>query len=347
MAKEKAPKLSKEEKKEAKAQKKQERKANAATPEGIETRTTIIKSVTAVICAAAICFSASTAVGNYCEAVKKAAEVNAAATPTASQGGAAVATDDGFAAGDTGAVVADDTATDTTDAAATDATDATATADATATDAGKTAAKTADPTSYNKAQVVEYYNSCLKKSYMSKGKIERTETIAIKVDEASGGDVVTNFVNNTILPKYAGTTTSSRDLKGTEADAKDCQDFAAPYGLTAAGAKTATITKSGSNYLITIVTVAEKSTLETPPAINKTCSHPLDLATVDISPAKVTKADFTYPGTTLKATVDANGKVLQSSISQPLSGTGEGKLGLSLHATLSGSLEQTCKYTYA
>lgn len=334
-------KLSKAEKKEAKALKKAERAQN---PDSVATKQTVIKAVTAVICVGALCISSSSAIGKYCDALGKAAETQASIAPVYQQGGTAVSAPvNSGVPGGTDAPVVDDTQTPADTQTPTDDTQTPTDTQAPADNGGE---KSNDPTTYNKAQVVEYYNKCLKDSYAKNVKVDKTDTINIRVDEATGGDIVKNFVNNTILPKYAGTKTYTKTFTNGKSGDETITGFASRTGLTPDGAKTATIVKSGSNYVITIVTVAEKSTLETPPTINKACSHPLDLATVDISPAKVTKADFTYPGTTLKATVDANGKVLQTSINQPLSGTGEGKLGLTLHATLSGSLDQTCKYTY-
>ena len=329
-------------KKEKKVKEKKEK-----VPMAVETKQTIFKSVTALICTAAICVSSSSAVGKLSEAIKAESANKANSTVVVDNGGNATSTDepvtDAPVADDTAAPVADDTTADDTAAPATD--DAEATTDsAPADNTNKNTAK--DPTQYSKAEVVNYYNKCLKESYAKPLKAKKTETINIVLDGSSAGKIVTNFVNNTILPKYAGTTDYDRDFKnGIHGDQK-LTEYASPYNLTPDGAKTAKITKSGSNYVITINVVAEKSTLTSPPKYNTMCSHPLDLATVDIKPATVTKADFSYPGTTLTATVDANGKVLSTAIKQPLSGTGEGKLGLTLTATLHGSLDQKVTYTY-
>ncbi len=203
-----------------------------------------------------------------------------------------------------------------------------------------------DIENYSKAEVVNYYNKCLKESYAKKLKAKKTETITIVLDSSSAGSIVTNFINNTIIPKYAGTKEYEREFMNGVSDECKLTEFALPYSLTADGAKAAKITKNGSNYVITINVVAETSTLSNPPKYNTMCAHPLDLATVDISPATVTKVDFSYPGTTLTATVDANGKVLSTAIEQPLSATGEGKLGITISAALHGSLEQTVNFIY-
>lgn len=71
--KEKAPKMSKEEKKEYK---KQKREANN-TPENAELKQNIIKAVTAVVCVGIFSLSVSGAMDKYCEAVKAEAEAKA------------------------------------------------------------------------------------------------------------------------------------------------------------------------------------------------------------------------------------------------------------------------------
>ncbi len=345
-------------KKEKKVKEKKEK-----VPMAVETKQTWFKSATAIVCTLAICFATNSAVDKYSEALKTVGTNNGGNAVVADNGGDASYTDDTAIGGD---VVADDIAAPVDDAAAADAGDTAAADDtAAAADTGDTAAASSstggntattasagkssaakDPTQYSKAEVVNYYNKCLKESYAKKLKAKKTETITIVFDESSAGSLVTDFINGTILPKYAGTTEYDRDFTNGIHGEQKITEYASPYSLTADGAKTAKITKSGANYLITINVVAEKSTLETPPKYNTMCSHPLDLATVDISPATVTKADFTYPGTTLTATVDANGKVFATSIKQPLSGTGEGKLGIKISATLHGSFDQKVTYTY-
>lgn len=144
-------KLSKAEKKALKA----EKKANQ-TPEQIETKNTIIKSVTAVICAAALCISASSAVGTYCDAVKKAAETNAKAVPvyqgSSSGTGTGTSTDGGdvTTTDDPTAPVEETTAADGEQTTAADNTGS-------KTEAKKTITLTSGLNSTDKNEVFQYY----------------------------------------------------------------------------------------------------------------------------------------------------------------------------------------------
>lgn len=111
-------KLSKDQKNEMKAQKKAERKANGSTPEAMETKQTIIKAATAVICVLALCLSSTSAIGKYCEALTKAAEVKG--TSVSASGDNGTAADDSSYVG-TGAdtsAPADDTSAPADDTAA-------------------------------------------------------------------------------------------------------------------------------------------------------------------------------------------------------------------------------------
>lgn len=325
--------------------KKEKKVKKEKVPMALETKQTIWKSITAFVCTIAICATSAVMADKYGEALKTVGANSGSSTVAVNNGASDVVADD--TTGDT--QTADDVtpvSDDTTEPVEGEDTTAAPADDNTAAPASNDTKKVTDPTQYSKAQVVEYYNKCLKTSYAKKIKAKKTETINIVLDSSSAGNIVTKFINGTILPKYAGTTDYDRDFTNGIHGEQKITEYASPYNLTADGAKTAKITKSGSNYVITINVVAEKSTLENPPKYNTMCSHPLDLATVDISPATVTKADFSYPGTTLTATVDASGKVLKTSIKQPLSGTGEGKLGITISATLHGSLDQTVTYTY-
>ncbi|MDD6703083.1 MAG: hypothetical protein PUE34_01900, partial [Clostridiaceae bacterium] len=125
-------------------------------------------------------------------------------------------------------------------------------------------------------------------------------------------------------------------------------DYLPKSRLEAAGVKTASIVKSGSNYVVTIVTIAEKTTLQNPKAkYVSQCAAPLDLASVDLGPIKIIQADMNYPGVTIKATVSANGTLISSSIDQPLNGTGTANvIGLKPSATVHGAWTQKNTYKY-
>lgn len=309
------------------------------------TKITIIKSVTAVICAVSVCFSISSAVGKYSDAMIKSAEAS----------GSVEASEDVTAGSELdGNYTAEDTDTQATEneyIIATDTTSASTQADK--SDKSSTASngkKSSDPTEYSAAQIVSYYNDCLNKTYkLSKLKIEKTETIDIVIDDVTpGGDLVV-ALGNRIVKKYA----NAQEYTDTFANGKsttggcDAQEFAMHSSLDAKGAKSASIKKSGNGYEINITVVSENATLTKKPIYNAQCSNPLDIASVDLLGIEVTKADFSYTGTTLKAIVDANGRVKTATCYMPLAGTGAGqKIGIKGSATVHGSMIKSATFTF-
>ena len=304
----------------------------------------ILKSVTAVICVAIFSLTLSSALGDYGEALQKAAEISGSVqtgngnTDTDSQNSPVQDfTDDGIYDNSTDTVIPDDS----TDATTPDA-------DATAPDDG---APANDPTAYTKDQAVRYYTESMNKSYNApKVTIKKTDTIAINVEEVSpGGKAAANLANK-IVEAYAKTTEGTKAFaKGvaTDESKEKASDFSVPVALDPKGAKTATVTKKGNDYEINILVVPESATLEKFPVYNKQCSFPLNLAAVDLFGLKVTKADFNYSGTKIRAVVGADGYVKSAEVYMPLAGSGGGNfIGIKGAATVSGSLRKTLAFTY-
>ena len=101
---------------------------------------------------------------------------------------------------------------------------------------------------------------------------------------------------------------------------------------------------------MTIVLVSEKSTFDGTNTVNpvhhESCLSPLNLATLDISPAKITSADMSYPGATLNVTVDGQGRVTRYDYTLPMEGTGAGSLGPTIELGLKGEMVETFDITY-
>ena len=348
-------KLTKNEKKAAKQAKKAEKKAAITPEEKLANKLAWTKSITAIVCVVAICIASSVAMGKYANAiVESAGKSGSAVSANADVSGEDTdMPDDGTVDTDPGAIIenpdatADGTADATTDASAEQTADPT-TPGATQPAGNDTQAAANDPTKYTKAQIVNYYNTSLKNTYKQKVTMTRTEKIDIAVDSMKPDSSALVSVVNKIIKNYATENTKTLAFSGGKAsDGTLAADFGPKTGLTADGAKSATVKQSGSNYVVTINVVSEKATLSTPPKYNKLCAAPLDLASVDLFGVEVTKADFTYPSTVLTATINAKGLVVSSSVSQPLSGTGGGKfIALTVEATAHGSWTQKISYKY-
>ena len=198
-----------------------------------------------------------------------------------------------------------------------------------------------------KEEIVEYYNNALKKAREGIVTVEMKKNVNIKVDAASGGKNVENLINNTILPMFAGEKTEKQTFTNGKNSETTMDEFAVPAKLESSGAESARIVKNGDVVEIEIKVVAEEATAKVPPKYNTQCARPLDLGALNVPGLTISKADFTYSGTVLKATVDSTGRVIRTTLYQPMNGKGEGKLFLStLSASISGSFDQECTYKY-
>ena len=313
---------------------------------------TIIKSVTAVICVIAVCVSSVLAIGKYGDAMVETAKNTPASASTSGGGSSATGGSSGGSTVDPSATP-DATAPDagTPDASTPSSGSSAGTSTGGSASSGGSSATSKDPTKYSKEQIVAYYNNSIKATAKApKLSVTKKEVISIVVDSMKpNSNTLKNIINEHVLSKYAKPSTDSKTFtNGVAADKTKASDYLPKTRLQAAGVKSASITKSGSNYLVTIVTIAEKSTLENPkPKYAEQCAAPLDLASVDLGPIKVTQAEINYPGITLKATVGANGMLVSSSIDQPLNGNGTANvLGFKPSATVHGAWTQQNTYKY-
>lgn len=188
---------------------------------------------------------------------------------------------------------------------------------------------------YNKNQIVAYYNTCLKSSYAQSRMTDRkTEQVTIGVDSVTinGGE------NNSTITKVANSIASKNQKQvdetksfsnGRSSDGTAASTYVLPANLTSSGVKSASISKSGNGYKVVITLVAETCGHTSKPPYNASCAWPLDINEVVGALdgfAKITQAQFAYPGTTLTATIDANGRVSYVRVDMPLTvtnGTGE------------------------
>ena len=211
-----------------------------------------------------------------------------------------------------------------------------------------------------KAEIAEAYNKAINGTKQYKGTVHmnKVSTIDIKITDCPGGDMVKSIVQP-VVDKFAGTTTKDIDYSnGVSAEGNEFYRAITPAGrdaaLTEAGIANATATAEGDGYKMVITLVAEKSTFDGTNTVNpvnhEAVMDPLNLATLDISPLTISAADMSYPGATIEATVDGEGRLTYLSIKMPLEGSGTGSVKFPpLNATigLAGSLDDVYTYTYA
>ena len=120
-----------------------------------------------------------------------------------------------------------------------------------------------------------------------------------------------------------------------------------PEGLANA---TATANADGG-YTMVLTFIAETSTFDgtsttSEPTHHKSAMDPLELGSLDLGPITISNADLRYPGATMTATVDGQGRLVKLEQKLPLEGSGTGKAGISLTLNLAGSMDGTYELIY-
>ncbi len=208
------------------------------------------------------------------------------------------------------------------------------------------------------AEIAAAYNKAINdtKNYKGAVHVNKVSTIAIEVTECPGGNTVLKIIQP-IVDGFTGTTTKDYDYNNgdnTDGSGDKLYNRITPGDrdakLTEAGIASASATAEGDGYKMTIKLVAEKSSFDGTNTVNpvnhESIMDPLNLATLDI-PLEITAADMDYPGATVEATVDGQGRLTKLSVVMPLDGSGTGKAAF-IEATvgLAGSLDDVYTLTY-
>ena len=208
-------------------------------------------------------------------------------------------------------------------------------------------------------EIATAYNKAVNDYRAFKGKVttKKVETISIQVKDLPS--IVASIVNP-VVEKFTGTTEDSWTFEnGVDvADpARMLADKMIPGGrdanVQAAGLASATATANADGgYTMKMVFVAETSKFDGTKNVSEPTYHmgamdPLNLGTLDIKPITITEAELNYPGATIEATVDGQGRLVKLVQLLPLSGYGTGKAGISATINLEGSMDATYEMTYA
>lgn len=219
---------------------------------------------------------------------------------------------------------------------------------------GNTGSTSSDPLSFNTAQIINYYNTALKKTYSQpKFNVTKTEVIDVQLGEMLlNGKPATGIqgLANDVVAKNAakgGTKKKSYTSGSVVVDARE--RFILPTNLTSAGVRAASIARSGAGYVVNFTLKEERCDFRTKPPYNSSCTFPLDFTEIDLGNiGQITSAQFYYPGTTLQAQIDGQGRVIKTYVVMPLtvdnaSGTG---MGMTLNVDISGKWLCTNNFTF-
>lgn len=235
---------------------KKEKVKKEKTPMDLDSKKTLVSSITAVVCVIAICVTAVVNTGKLCDAAKKAAEQKGGASATDTMG------DD---TGDNGEIPIDPSGEVPTDAngeAPTDANGAEVPTDAVAADKGNASGGSTASTAKNSgsastgssvptgtAQIVSYYNTATAKVASKKAPFSKTRTTTEKSYDAGAS----LQASKSIVYKFMGVGNDNKFTHSvTSADADSYHKYFKASKLTASDVTSATCVKSGSNYKITL-----------------------------------------------------------------------------------------------
>ncbi len=211
-----------------------------------------------------------------------------------------------------------------------------------------------------KAEIVAAYNKAVNdaKHYTGKVTLKKHDIIDVQLKDlpAIAEKIITPVIAN--LTKTEPKEAVFENAVGVDDNTRELTRWIIPGGgrdaaLQEAGVANATATANADGgYTMVITLVAETSTFDgtsttSEPTHHKSIMDPLELGSLDLGPVKITNADMRYPGATMTATVDAQGRLVKLVQKLPLEGSGTGKAGIPLTLEISGSMDGNYEFIYA
>ena len=221
-----------------------------------------------------------------------------------------------------------------------------------------------------KEEVAAAYSKVLNdfKHYTGNVTLKRSETIDIQPKDLPA---IASAVVNPIVEKFTGTTVRTFTFENNQettydegngpqpSDGRSISNRIVPGSrdvvVDPAGLVSGTATPGANGgYSMKLVFVAETSkydgatkTNTSEPTYHKGALDPLDLGSIKELEGILTAADMSYPGATIEADVDGQGRLVKMHYNLPLEGTGTGKVGISITLGVTGSMDATYEITYA
>ncbi len=209
------------------------------------------------------------------------------------------------------------------------------------------------------AEIVAAYNKAINdaKHYTGKVTLKKHDIINVGLADNAAASII-----NPVIQKLTATEPAEWTFENG-ADVADparlIKDKIIPGGsrdaaLQEAGIVSASATPNADGgYTMTLTLVAEDSNFDgtkntSEPIHHMSAMDPLNLASIDLGDQiKITSAALHYPGATLTATVDGQGRLVKLEQKLPLEGTGEGKAAfIPVSLQLSGSMDGNYELIY-
>ncbi len=185
--------------------------------------------------------------------------------------------------------------------------------------------------------------------------IYKTEQVVLDLTDCSVS-MATSLINPILSTFITPVDVELPIVDGTDADGNDAMHYIYPWDRPAevigSALSAANIVENADgSYVINLTFASETSTYDGTTTVEPTghigAMDPLNLATLDISPATIDSAEMLYSGATIELSVGADGKVTNLYIFLPMSGGGTGSISVfSLSLEIEGSMETNFAITY-
>ena len=207
-----------------------------------------------------------------------------------------------------------------------------------------------------KAEIAAAYNKVVNeaKAYTGKVTLKKHDIINVALPESAASKILNPVIANltkTSPEEYVfdgGKDVNDPNRYVSHKIVPNGRDVAVEEaGLASATAKA----NADGGYTMVLTFIAETATFDgtnttSQPTHHKTAMDPLDLGSLDLGPVTITNADMRYPGATMTATVDGQGRLVKLEQNLPLEGSGTGKAGLTLTLEITGSMDGTYEFIY-
>ncbi|MDD7354066.1 MAG: hypothetical protein PUG93_02875 [Oscillospiraceae bacterium] len=212
-----------------------------------------------------------------------------------------------------------------------------------------------DPSSWNTQQIIDKLTLAMNTTKSSTGSCtaHHKEGITVEITDCPGGNTVKNLITP-IVDKFTQPTEeditftngAGTNSKGESITFNSIPPVDKNFSLPAAGAASASASSDGTNTVINVTLVEEKTTLDSPvPQYTSNVIGYLNLNNLDLGSVKVTACDFTYTGSSVTATIDSNNRIVNIKYRLPMAVTGSGSMGF-IKATVGFTGEQNEEWTF-
>ncbi len=185
--------------------------------------------------------------------------------------------------------------------------------------------------------------------------IYKTEQVSLDLTDCSVS-MATSLINPILSSFISPVDVELPIVDGTDVDGNDAMHYIYPWDRPAevegSALSDAYITENADgSYVMYLTFASETSTYDGTTTVEPTghigAMDPLNLATLDISPASIDSAEMLYSGATVELSVGADGKVTNLYMYLPMSGGGTGSISVfSLSLEIEGSMETNFEITY-